>query len=161
MLFYFSILFSVMLSLLAPTSEKQSLELFYKKSVLKHFAKFTGRHFCQSSHLGLPTLFKKRLWNRCFPANFAKFLRTPILKNICEWLPLTSIFFLPIFPALLQLRLRKSPSSFCVLVILSSFCLCNSDSTIFDARIFFSSGTSSLNCSNNWSFLIADEFLET
>ena len=24
---------------------------------------------------------KKILWNRCFPANFAKFLRTPFLKN--------------------------------------------------------------------------------
>ena len=28
---------------------------------------------------------KKRLQLRCFPLNFAKFLRTPILKNICEW----------------------------------------------------------------------------
>ena len=27
------------------------------------------------------TLFKKRLWHRCFPVNFVKFLRTPILKN--------------------------------------------------------------------------------
>ena len=29
------------------------------------------------------TLFK-RLQHRCFPVNIAKFLRTPILKNICE-----------------------------------------------------------------------------
>ena len=29
---------------------------------------------------------KKRLQHRCFPVNIAKFLRTPILKNICEWL---------------------------------------------------------------------------
>ena len=27
------------------------------------------------------TLLKKRLWQRCFPVNFAKFLRTPFLKN--------------------------------------------------------------------------------
>ena len=27
------------------------------------------------------TLFKKRLWRRCFPVNFAKFLRTPFLQN--------------------------------------------------------------------------------
>ena len=27
------------------------------------------------------TLLKKRLWRRCFPVNFAKFLRTPFLKN--------------------------------------------------------------------------------
>ena len=27
------------------------------------------------------TLFKKRLWRRSFPVNFAKFLRTPFLQN--------------------------------------------------------------------------------
>ena len=27
------------------------------------------------------TLSKKRLWHRCFPVNFAKFLRTPFLQN--------------------------------------------------------------------------------
>ena len=27
------------------------------------------------------TLLKKRLWRRCFPVNFAKFLRTPFLQN--------------------------------------------------------------------------------
>ena len=27
------------------------------------------------------TLLKKRLWNRCFPVNFVKFLRTPFLQN--------------------------------------------------------------------------------
>ena len=26
-------------------------------------------------------LIKKRLWHRCFPTNFAKFLRTPFLQN--------------------------------------------------------------------------------
>ena len=33
---------------------------------------------------------KKRLQQRCFPVNIAKFLRTPILKNICERLLLES-----------------------------------------------------------------------
>ena len=27
------------------------------------------------------TLLKKRLWHRCFPVNFAKFLRTPFSQN--------------------------------------------------------------------------------
>ena len=27
------------------------------------------------------TLLKKRLWHRCFPVNFVKFLRTPFLKS--------------------------------------------------------------------------------
>ena len=30
------------------------------------------------------TLSKMRFQHRCFPVNFAKFLRTPTLKNICE-----------------------------------------------------------------------------
>ena len=30
------------------------------------------------------TLLKKRPWHRCFPMNFAKFLRTPFLQNTCN-----------------------------------------------------------------------------
>ena len=45
--------------------------------VLKNFANFTGKHLCWSLQQ------KKRLQHRCFPV---KFLRAPILKNICEWL---------------------------------------------------------------------------
>ena len=57
-----------------------------KKGVLKNFAKFRGKHLCQSLFLnkvaGLPaTLLKQRLWHRWFPLNFAKFLRTPVLQN--------------------------------------------------------------------------------
>ena len=32
------------------------------------------------------SFIKKRLQHMYFPVNIAKFLRTPILKNICEWL---------------------------------------------------------------------------
>ena len=32
------------------------------------------------------TLLKKTLWHRCFPVNFAKFLRTPFLKEHLRWL---------------------------------------------------------------------------
>ena len=58
-----------------------------KKGVLRNFVKFTGKHLCQSlffnkvARLRSVTLFKKRLWRRCFPVNFAKFLRTPFLQN--------------------------------------------------------------------------------
>ena len=58
-------------------------EVFCKKGALTDFAKFTGKHLCQSfffdkvAGLRSATLFKKRLWRRCFPVNFAKFLRTP------------------------------------------------------------------------------------
>ena len=59
-------------------------EVFYKKGVLKNFAKFTGKQLCQSLFFnklqGSPTtLLKKKLWDRCFPVNFVKFLGTPIL----------------------------------------------------------------------------------
>ena len=56
-------------------------EVFCKKGVLKSFAKFTEKHLCKSLFLNKvadqwpATLFKKRLWNRCFPVDFAKFLR--------------------------------------------------------------------------------------
>ena len=57
-----------------------------KKGVLRNFAKFTGKHLCQrlffNKVAGRPaTLLKKSLWHRCFPVNFAKFLRTPFLQN--------------------------------------------------------------------------------
>ena len=32
------------------------------------------------------TLLKKRLWYKCFPVNFAKFQRTPSLKEHLRWL---------------------------------------------------------------------------
>ena len=48
--------------------QKQPPEVFYKKAVLKNFAIFSGKH----------------LQDRCFPVNIAKFLRTLLLKNICE-----------------------------------------------------------------------------
>ena len=37
---------------------------------------------------------KKRLQRRCFPANVVKFLRAPILQNICERLLLTFEYYL-------------------------------------------------------------------
>ena len=43
-----------------------------RKGVLRNFAKFTGKHLCQSLFFVLSpeTLLKKRLWHRCFPMNF-------------------------------------------------------------------------------------------
>ena len=66
--------------------------VFFKKGVLKNFANFTGKHRCQSLFEKVAGLqacqtcnfIKKRLQHRCFPMKLAKFLRTPILKNICK-----------------------------------------------------------------------------
>ena len=54
---------------------------YVEKGVLKHFAKFTGKQQCQSlyfdkvARLSLATLSKKKLWHRCFPVNFVKYLK--------------------------------------------------------------------------------------
>ena len=66
-------------------SEAATGGVFFKKVVFKNFAKFTGKHLCQSlvfdkvADLRPATLLKKRPWHRCFVLNFAKFLRTPFL----------------------------------------------------------------------------------
>ena len=67
-------------------------EVFCKKDVLRNFAKFTGKHPCQSLFFNKvadprpATLLKKRLWRRWFPGNFVKFLRTVFLRNTSGWL---------------------------------------------------------------------------
>ena len=62
---------------------------FVKKGVLKSPASFTGKHlrwtlFNKVTDLQACNFVKKRLEHRCFPVKFATFLRTPILKIICE-----------------------------------------------------------------------------
>ena len=44
-------------------------QMFFKISVLKNFAIFTGKHVCSS------------LQHRSFPVNIVKLLRTPFLQN--------------------------------------------------------------------------------
>ena len=58
-----------------------------KKGVFRNFARFIGKHLSQSfffnkvAALRPATLLIKRLWDRCFTMNFAKFARTPFLQN--------------------------------------------------------------------------------
>ena len=72
--------------------EKQPLEVFCRKGDLTSFAKFTGKHLCQSlffnkvACLRPATLLQRKLWLRCFPVIFAKFLRTPFFKKHLLWL---------------------------------------------------------------------------
>ena len=67
-------------------------EVFYKEGVLKDFAKFTGKHLCQRlffnkvAGLRPAILLKKKLWHRCFPVNFSKFLRSPFFIEHLQWL---------------------------------------------------------------------------
>ena len=72
--------------------QKQPPEVFSRKRVLRNFAKLTGKHLCKGlvfnkvEGLSPATLLKKRLWHRCFPVNFAKFLRTPFFTGHLRWL---------------------------------------------------------------------------
>ena len=64
--------------------------MFYKKAAFKNFAIFTGKDLCCSLFFNKNTglqycnFIKKRLQHRRFPVNIATFLRTSVLKNICE-----------------------------------------------------------------------------
>ena len=59
-----------------------------KKGVLKSFAKFTGKYLCQSlffnnvAGLTPATLFKKRLWHRCFPVNFCEICKNTFFTEL-------------------------------------------------------------------------------
>ena len=57
------------------------------EGVLKNFANLTRKHLCWN--LFLINLFIKKLQDRYFLVKFAKFLRKPILKDICRRLLLS------------------------------------------------------------------------
>ena len=58
--------------------------MFCKQGALRNFTKFTGKHLCQSLFFNKVEGLRKRL--RCFPVNFAKFLRTPLFIEHLWWL---------------------------------------------------------------------------
>ena len=72
--------------------------VFCKKGVLKNFAKVTGKQLWQSLFFNKVTdlrpgnLLKTRLWYRCFPLNFAKFLGARFLTEQLWWLLLCFLF---------------------------------------------------------------------
>ena len=75
--------------------QKQPPKVFYKKAATKMFAIFIEKHPCWSLFLiscrhTLATLLKRD----SNPVNIAKFLRKPILKDICERLLLLFLHFL-------------------------------------------------------------------
>ena len=79
-----------------------------KKGVLTNFAKFLGKDQAPPA-----TLLKKRLRHRCFPVNFAKFLRTPFSQNTSRRLLLYPflIFYSKILKFLSLIVLLFSPFS--------------------------------------------------
>ena len=77
-------------------------EVFCKKGFLRNFVKFTGTYLCQClffnvvAGLRTATLLKKGFWKRCFPVNFAKFLRISFLTENLRWLLLCLYKYWPI-----------------------------------------------------------------
>ena len=67
-------------------------ELACKKDAPENSTKYTGKHFCQSlffnkvAGLKPATLLKERLWHRCFPVNFGKFVRKSFFTEHLWWL---------------------------------------------------------------------------
>ena len=81
-------LFSCYRFSLPRRDEKVNYRISLKKSIKVHFnrPKIILLYFYDAHYANLwetATLFKKRPWRRCFPVNFAKFLRTPFpsLRN--------------------------------------------------------------------------------
>ena len=66
--------------------------VFCKKGALKNLANFTGKNLCQSlffnkvAGVTSAALFKKKLCQRCFPVNSAKFWRIPSFIEHFQWL---------------------------------------------------------------------------
>ena len=70
--------------------QKQPTEVLCKKGVLKN-SQYLESLFNKVADLQARKHIKRDS-NMCFPANITKFLRIPILKNICELLPLKQLF---------------------------------------------------------------------
>ena len=64
--------------------KNRSPKVFCQNLVLNSFAGFAKKLLCQRLLLKSYWLIKKRLRHKFFPVNSAKFLRSPILKNICK-----------------------------------------------------------------------------
>ena len=78
------ILFAITIQMATRSSHQRCSA---RKGLLRNFSKFTGKHLCQVLFYNKvgdskpATLSKMRLWHRCFPMNFAKFIRTPFHRT--------------------------------------------------------------------------------
>ena len=66
-------------------------EMFCKKGVLKHFAKFTGKHLCQNLFLIVAalrhaTFLKKETLAQVFSCEFCEILKNTLLTEYLRWL---------------------------------------------------------------------------
>ena len=62
-------------------SECKEAEVAPRGILLKKVFLETSQNSQENTYNKVAPLLKKRLWHRCFPVNFGKFLRTPFLEN--------------------------------------------------------------------------------
>ena len=127
--------------------------MFCKKGGLRHLTKFTEKHLCQRPYfnkvadLRPETLLKKRLWHRCFPVNFAKFLRTPFLTEHLWWLLLRA----PDFVSLPRLcTIQNTSNSLAKAHLRIRFSQNSSQWLLSNVSYFFKKGKNR----NNFSYLL-------
>ena len=103
--FYWSFFIDTIISLISSTQiacyvmfvqyvQKEPLEVFFKKDVLKNFANFTGKHPCWSlffnkvTGLRASSFIRKRLQHRCVPVKLAKFYEHLFWRTVADdcWL---------------------------------------------------------------------------
>ena len=91
--------------------------MFCKTGALRILTKFTGKNLHQSlffnkvAGLKSAVLSKKRLWHRCFPVNFVKFVRTPFYIEHLWWLflyLLVCVLQYLTFPQILTMSILKT-----------------------------------------------------
>ena len=90
--FRIDLFYNILLSKCLDLYRSSHPEVFCRKGVFRNFAKFTRNHLRQSfifdkvTGLRPATLLIIRLLHRCFPENFAKFLRTLFSTEHLQWL---------------------------------------------------------------------------
>ena len=73
--------------------------MFNKKSGFEKFRKIYRKTpvleslFNKGAGIQACNFIKKRLQQKCFPVNIAKFLKISILKNMCDRLPLSFVIY--------------------------------------------------------------------
>ena len=87
--------------------EKVFLEIPQNSQENKLKASGQGLLFNKVAGLRPATLLKRRLWHRCFPVNFAKFLGTPFLKEHLQWLLLIFSQFMSCAPSEIVFPVQK------------------------------------------------------
>ena len=74
---------------------KNNIAKFWRTGffLIYYFLLFLKKKHNKHNNLRPATLLKKEFWRRCFPVNFAKFLRTPFFTEHLWWLLLRALSF--------------------------------------------------------------------